>query len=190
MKNRVKISVDGKSFTLVGEETEEHMRQVAAYIDAKIAEVRENAVAVTLDSSLAYVLASINVADDYFKERAYSAELEGRILGMTARLRELNHKLEEAEGIQTELTRQHKEAEGIQAELAEKLAEAEKMQAELTEKLQMAERMQAEAEQKTEWAQKAKNRAETKLKEYTMALEENAPPQPHYANARSKNRRK
>ncbi|MBR5590152.1 MAG: cell division protein ZapA, partial [Anaerotignum sp.] len=33
MKNRVKISIDGKSFTLVGEETEEHMRQVATYID-------------------------------------------------------------------------------------------------------------------------------------------------------------
>ena len=26
MKNRVKISIDGKSFTLVGEESEEHIR--------------------------------------------------------------------------------------------------------------------------------------------------------------------
>ena len=35
MKNRVKISIDGKSFTLVGEESEEHIRSVAAYIDEK-----------------------------------------------------------------------------------------------------------------------------------------------------------
>lgn len=97
MKNRVKISIDGKSFTLVGEESEEHMRQVASYIDEKMAEVREKAVAVTLDSSLAYVLTSINVADDYFKEKAYTAELEGRLIGMTARVEELVAKLEEAE---------------------------------------------------------------------------------------------
>ena len=41
MKNRVKISIDGKSFTLVGEESEEHIRSVAAYIDEKMTEVRE-----------------------------------------------------------------------------------------------------------------------------------------------------
>ena len=97
MKNRVKISIDGKSFTLVGEETEEHMRQVAAYIDQKMAEIRQKAVVVTLDSSLAYVLTSINVADDYFKEKAYTAELEGRLSGMTARAQELAKRLEEAE---------------------------------------------------------------------------------------------
>ena len=97
MKNRVKISIDGKSFTLVGEETEEHMRQVAEYIDQKMTEIRQKAVAVTLDSSLAYVLTSINVADDYFKENAYTAELEGRLLGMTTRAQELAQKLEEAE---------------------------------------------------------------------------------------------
>ncbi len=97
MKNRVKISIDGKSFTLVGEETEEHMRQVAEYIDQKMTEIRQKAVAVTLDSSLAYVLTSINVADDYFKEKAYTAELEGRLLGLTTRAQELAQKLEEAE---------------------------------------------------------------------------------------------
>ena len=99
MKNRVKISIDGKSFTLVGEESEEHIRSVAAYIDEKMTEVREKAVAVTLDSSLAYVLTSVNVADDYFKEKAYTAELEGRLIGMTARVQELTHKLKRREGM-------------------------------------------------------------------------------------------
>lgn len=97
MKNRVKISIDGKSFTLVGEETEEHMRQVAEYIDYKMTEIRQKAVAVTLDSSLAYVLTSINVADDFFKEKAYTAELEGRLIGLTARVQELADRLEEVE---------------------------------------------------------------------------------------------
>ena len=86
MKNRVKISIDGKGFTLVGDESEEHMRQVASYIDEKMTEVREKAVAVTLDSSLAYVLTALNVADDYFKEKAYVSELEGRLIGLTSRV--------------------------------------------------------------------------------------------------------
>ena len=56
-------------------------------------EVRQKAAVVALDASLAYVLTSINVADDYFKEKAYCAELEGRLLGMTARAKELSEKL-------------------------------------------------------------------------------------------------
>lgn len=176
MKNRVKVSVDGKSFTLVGEETEEHMRQVAAYIDEKMAEVRGNAAAVTMDSSLAYVLTSMNVADDYFKEREYTAELEGRIIGLTARLRELNQKLEDAEG--------------AQAVLVQKLAEAERLQAETAQKLAEAEHAQAEAAQKLEWAEKGRSRAEDKLNTYRMEAEANAAPEPHYARARAKNRKK
>lgn len=143
MKNRVKISIDGKSFTLVGEETEDHMRQVAAYIDEKMTEVRQNAAAVTLDASLAYVLTSINVADDYFKEKAYTAELEGRLIGMTARAQELTAKLAEAE-----------EAERAAEQLAK---DWESKLALLEEKLRLSE--------------KARENAENKPDEYTMAME-------------------
>lgn len=96
MKNRIKIIVDGKSFTLVGEETEMHMQAVASYIDDKIVEIRKNAAAVKMDTSLAYVLAALNVADDYFKEKEKVAELEGRNLGLSTRLEELVFQLDEA----------------------------------------------------------------------------------------------
>ena len=113
MKNRVKISVDGKNFTLVGEETEDHMRQVAAYIDEKIAEVRQKSVAVTLDSSLAYVLTSINVGDDYLKEKEHAAELRGRLIGMEARVDALMAKLEAAEQAKKEAEELLKEYEAL-----------------------------------------------------------------------------
>ncbi|MDD3394001.1 MAG: cell division protein ZapA [Anaerotignum sp.] len=96
MKNRIKISVDGKSFTLVGEETELHMQAVAAYIHEKIVQIRKNAEAVKMDTSLAYVLTALNVADDYIKEKEKNAELEGRNLGLCARLEELVSQLDEA----------------------------------------------------------------------------------------------
>lgn len=125
MKNRVKITIDGKNFTLVGEETEEHMRDVAAYIDKKMAEVRQKAAVVALDASLAYVLTSINVADDYFKEKAYCSELEGRLIGMTARAKELSEKLAEKEAEQAgkEWERRLKDLED-RLELSERAREA------------------------------------------------------------------
>lgn len=164
MKNRVKISIDGKSFTLVGEETEEHMRQVAAYIDEKMTEVRQKAVAVTLDSSLAYVLTSINVADDFFKEKAYTAELEGRLIGMTTRLQELAAKLEEAEAAREE---------------AERLASADGWES----KLELL-------EEKLRLSEKARENAENKLDEYTMALENGNGVQLHLSSAKSKKGKK
>lgn len=158
MKNRVKISIDGKSFTLVGEETEDHMRQVAAYIDEKMTEVRQNAAAVTLDASLAYVLTSINVADDYFKEKAYTAELEGRLIGMTARAQELTAKLAEAEEA-------GKAAEQLAKDWESKLALLE-------EKLHLSE--------------KARENVENKLDEYTMAMENGNGVQLHLSSAKTK----
>ena len=64
MKRRVRVQVDGKSFTLVGDATEEHMEAVANYVNEKMIEVRRSTVA-GMDAALAYVLTAINVADDY-----------------------------------------------------------------------------------------------------------------------------
>lgn len=99
MKNRVKISVDGKSFTLMGEATEEHMRVVASYIDEKMAEVRKKAKVVERDSALAYVLTSLNVADDYFKEKERSEFLESRLRKLAQQLEEMQRQLEQAQSI-------------------------------------------------------------------------------------------
>lgn len=111
MKNRIKIFVDGKSFTLVGEETEIHMQAVATYIDDKLVEIRKNAAAVKMDTSLAYVLAALNVADEYFKEKEKVAELEGRNLGLSTRLEELVFQLDQARLEIGELKENFKQAE-------------------------------------------------------------------------------
>lgn len=123
MKNKIKISIDGKSFTLVGDETEVHMRAVATYIDEKIMEIRKNAVAVKMDTSLAYVLAALNVADDYFKEKEKNAELEGRNLGLSTRLEHLIPQMDETKA-------ELEEVKGQLDELKEKLAQGEQQAAE------------------------------------------------------------
>ena len=102
VKNRVRITINGKSFTLMGQESEEQIKQVADYIEQKIQEIRLTSKAVALDSSLAYVLTAINVADDYFKEVEKNICLEGDIENL--RLEEIAAQAEKEK--QTEQIRQ------------------------------------------------------------------------------------
>lgn len=65
VKNKVEVRIAGKDYTLVGVESEEYIQKVALYIDKKMSEImRTNN---KLSTSLAAVLTSVNVADDYFK---------------------------------------------------------------------------------------------------------------------------
>lgn len=168
MKNRVKISIDGKSFTLVGEETEEHMMQVAAYIDQKMAEIRQKASAVKVDSSVAYVLTSVNVADDYFKEKAYNAELEGRLTGMTERARGLSEQVEQLEDEKKEWKEANAQAAAKEADYEEKIKELETKAA---AKAAAYELKLKELEEKLATSEKARAAAENKLDDYMIAME-------------------
>lgn len=64
-KNKVEVRIAGKSYTLIGVESDEYMQRVGLYIDKKINEIiRVNNM---LSTSMSAVLTAINVADDYFK---------------------------------------------------------------------------------------------------------------------------
>lgn len=168
MKNRVKISIDGKSFTLVGEETEEHMMQVAAYIDQKMAEIRQKANAVKVDSSVAYVLTAVNVADEYFKEKAYHAELEGRLTGLTERARGLMEQAEQLEKDKKELQEINVQAAEKEAAYEEKIKDLETRAA---AKAAAYELKIKELEEKLAVSEKARTTAENKLDDYMIAME-------------------
>ena len=116
VKNKTKITIDGKSFTLMGQESEEHMQQVAAYIDRKMQEIRRNSKAVAVDSSLAYILTSINVADDYFKELQQTLEMQKclddaqmQIIAERTQREQLEEQLEKIERDITKLRRKLQE---------------------------------------------------------------------------------
>lgn len=64
-KNKVAVRIAGKDYTLVGVESEEYIQKIGLYIDKKMNEIaRANN---KLSTSMAAVLTSLNVADDYFK---------------------------------------------------------------------------------------------------------------------------
>ncbi|HEX9062037.1 MAG TPA: cell division protein ZapA [Clostridia bacterium] len=95
-KNKVEIRIAGKDYTLVGIESEEYIQRVGLYIDRKTTEImRQNS---RLSTSMAAVLTSINVADDFFKsyEREQEAKNEvSRLMEELEKLKEENRKLTE-----------------------------------------------------------------------------------------------
>jgi|GEM_PF-33909 len=75
-KNMVSVKVCGRTMTLTGNESVEYITKVANYIEEKAAALRESENSKSLSPTMVSVLTSINIADDYFKARDKSENLE------------------------------------------------------------------------------------------------------------------
>lgn len=69
----MKLEIYGQAYNLNVEENEEYLRELAAYVDAKMHAVSE--AAHTVDSVKVAVLAALNIADELFLARAREAEI-------------------------------------------------------------------------------------------------------------------
>jgi cell division protein ZapA len=67
-KNVVQVQIFGHSYTIRGEADEQYILGVAAYVDRKMREITEKLPVASL--SKVAILASLNIADELFKERA------------------------------------------------------------------------------------------------------------------------
>ena len=76
MKNRVTVTVAGQEYTLVAPEEEAYLKKVADHVDGQIRSVLENSNLSLTDAS---VLASLNIADTYFKEISVNDDLRRQI---------------------------------------------------------------------------------------------------------------
>ena len=76
MSNRVTVTVDGRSYTLIAAEEEAYVQKVAAYVDNQVKSVIQGAKVSSVDGA---TLAAINVADQYFKEKATSENLRRQL---------------------------------------------------------------------------------------------------------------
>ena len=76
MSNRVTITVDGRSYTLIAAEEEAYVQKVAAYVDNQVKAVIQGSKVSSVDAA---TLAAINVADQYFKEMAASENLRRQL---------------------------------------------------------------------------------------------------------------
>ena len=95
-KNHVQVMIEGKLMTLVGPESPEYMKSVAEYIEEKNKEIRSGENGRKMNVAMASILTSINVADDYFKEKSKRENIQTEFEILKEKLSETESELEEA----------------------------------------------------------------------------------------------
>ena len=70
-KNRLTVTINGRMYTLVSEESGEYMEELAKHVNEKVSEVKRNHNSLLGERPI--VLAALNICDEYYK-----AELGGK----------------------------------------------------------------------------------------------------------------
>lgn len=83
-KNVVQVQIFGHSYTIRGEADQDYIMGVAAYVDRKMREITEKLPVASL--SKVAILASLNIADELFKERAQHERSQEQLDRRAARL--------------------------------------------------------------------------------------------------------
>lgn len=83
-KNVVQVQIFGHTYTIKGEADHEYIMGVAAYVDRKMREVTEKLPVASL--SKVAILASLNIADELFKERHQRRDRDQQLTQRTERL--------------------------------------------------------------------------------------------------------
>ena len=83
-KNVVQVQIFGHSYTIRGEADQEYILGVASYVDGKMREITEKLPVASL--SKVAILASLNIADELFKERARNQSHDHQWTDQAARI--------------------------------------------------------------------------------------------------------
>lgn len=68
-KKMMEVIIDGKVYTLAGEESEEYMQRVASYVNSKIQEMKQMPSYKKLNKDLQGILLALNISDDLYKTK-------------------------------------------------------------------------------------------------------------------------
>ncbi|HSN14178.1 MAG TPA: cell division protein ZapA [Anaeromyxobacteraceae bacterium] len=79
-KQPVKVSIGGEEYTVRSEFPPEYTREVAAYLDAQILQVRN--MLPTLDGQKVTVLAALAITDELFQAKRGDREMAARLAAM------------------------------------------------------------------------------------------------------------
>lgn len=93
MQNKVTVTIDDQEYTLVASEDAAYMKKVAAYVNGKVAELRQGG---KVSSADAATLAALNVADELFKNQEAAENLRSQIKESLEENKKLNMELSEA----------------------------------------------------------------------------------------------
>ena len=115
-KNNTEVIIDGKIFTLSGYESEEYLQKVAAYINNKISEFKQDEAYKRQNIDVQKALLDLNIADDYLKAKKQADTLETELENKDKQLYEIKHELIAA---QIKIETGEKESEDLKKQLSE-----------------------------------------------------------------------
>lgn len=116
-RNKIRVRIRGVEYTLVSTESPEYVYKVAYLVDKKMSEIMdENS---RLNSAMASLLTSINLADEYFKNKADTDNLRDQVAEYNKLSEEYKQKYILAE-------EELKEAQATIKELEKKIEKLEK----------------------------------------------------------------
>ncbi len=92
-KTDTQVVIGGKVLTLRGNESEEYLQRVAAYINGKIAEYSKIDSYIRQSSDLQSILLELNIADDYFKAKKQLEILQEELDNKDKELYDAKHNL-------------------------------------------------------------------------------------------------
>jgi len=92
-KNVVQVQILGQQLSIRGEADQDYILDVAGYVDRKMREITEKLPVASL--SKVAILASLNIADELFKERASRQQDGASISDRSARLRGVLDRLDQ-----------------------------------------------------------------------------------------------
>jgi len=92
-KNKVKVRIAGEDFVIMSTESDEYIRRVASYVDAKVTAITAATRMPLMD---ALVLASCNMTDELFKSQESVENLRMQLKGYIDDIARLRTELNEA----------------------------------------------------------------------------------------------
>ncbi|HED09418.1 MAG TPA: cell division protein ZapA [Caldithrix abyssi] len=87
---QIKVNIFGSEYSLIGDEDENSVRQIAAIVDEKMREI-DHSTNITSITKIA-ILAALNIAEELIQERQYRDRLLEQI---NEEARKMNHKISE-----------------------------------------------------------------------------------------------
>jgi cell division protein ZapA len=73
---KIKVSIDGRSYTLSAEKNDGYIETVAEYVDDQIGQIKAEPHASAVDAAS---MAAMNIADSYFREKEASRNLQRQL---------------------------------------------------------------------------------------------------------------
>ncbi|MEX1308239.1 MAG: cell division protein ZapA, partial [Eubacteriales bacterium] len=145
-KNKVRVNIASKAYTIIGEDSTEHMISVGKMVDSNVREIAENYPALSVSDRA--VLAAINIADEHIKSREKLMKMVEELTNseqiLIDRLEELTNEFNTLKASVEEAERRADEA---QAQNEAFMAAVAQREADAAEKLELQKEPQAESQE-------------------------------------------